>query len=420
MKKLPFLFFFISFFGYSQTQITNAKFASAINACLSTNPVDGMCSDSEYGAMPDWDVSNVTSMYKAFDSDSEFNGDISAWDVSKVTYMKWMFNRARNFNQDISSWDVSKVTDMSAMFTNANSFNGDIGSWDVSSVTNMGGMFREASSFNGDISSWDISKVTDMRSMFVNASVFNQDINTKEVNINGETYTAWNVGNVTNMDSMFDDATMFNQNINSWNVSKVVDMQYMFYYASSFNGDISAWDVSNVTTMNSMFREASSFNGDISSWDISNVTDIVQMLDESGLSTDNYDRILNSWSELNLTQNIEFSARGISYCNGLDGRRKLKIDFGWTITDAGLNCSTASIDDQNQLDISIYPNPTNDKLFIQGLLNTSKVSIYNVLGKLVLSQTIPKEIDVKQLSKGIYILKIIDEQKETVRKFIKD
>ena len=79
-----------------------------------------------------------------------------------------------------------------------------------------------------------------------------------------------------------------------------------------------------------------------------------------------------------------------------------------------------STKDINEELYSIYPNPTNDKLFIQGLLNTSKVSIYNVLGKLVLSQTITKEIDVKQLSKGIYILKIIDGQKETTRKFIKD
>ena len=43
---------FISTFGYSQTPITDANFQVAINACLSTNPVDGMCSDSEYGAMP--------------------------------------------------------------------------------------------------------------------------------------------------------------------------------------------------------------------------------------------------------------------------------------------------------------------------------------------------------------------------------
>lgn len=30
------------------------------------SPGDGMCSSSEYGAMPDWDVSNVTNMKNAF------------------------------------------------------------------------------------------------------------------------------------------------------------------------------------------------------------------------------------------------------------------------------------------------------------------------------------------------------------------
>jgi hypothetical protein len=43
-----------------------------------------------------------------------------------------------------------------------------------------------------------------------------------------------------------------------------------------------------------------------------------------------------------------------------------------------------------------------------------------VLGKLVLSQTISKEIDVNNLQSGIYIIKITDEQKEIVRKFIKN
>ena len=52
---------------YSQTPITDANFQVAINTCLSTNPIDGMCSSSEYGAMPDWDVSNVTNMERTHD-----------------------------------------------------------------------------------------------------------------------------------------------------------------------------------------------------------------------------------------------------------------------------------------------------------------------------------------------------------------
>ena len=68
MKKLLLLFIMIlSTVSYSQTAITDANFQTAINTCLSTNPVDGMCSDSEYGAMPDWDVSQVTDMNKHFD-----------------------------------------------------------------------------------------------------------------------------------------------------------------------------------------------------------------------------------------------------------------------------------------------------------------------------------------------------------------
>ena len=122
MKKLTFLLLFISIVGYAQTTITDANIHTAINNCLFTNPVDGMCSDSEYGAMPTWDVSNVTSMREAFISKSDFNGNIVSWDVSNVTDMSYMFQYARAFNQDISAWDVSNVTDMSVMFYNAQSF----------------------------------------------------------------------------------------------------------------------------------------------------------------------------------------------------------------------------------------------------------------------------------------------------------
>ena len=80
--------------SYSQTPITDANFQDAINECLSTNPVDGLCSDSEYGVMPDWDVSNVTNMDGPFrfNNLSEFNVDISEWVVSNVTNMSDMFS----------------------------------------------------------------------------------------------------------------------------------------------------------------------------------------------------------------------------------------------------------------------------------------------------------------------------------------
>ena len=154
----------------AKTPITDANFKTAINTCLSTNPVDGMCSDSEYGAMPDWDVSNVTDMSEAFEGWWDFNGDIGSWDVSNVTNMRNMFDDAQSFNQDIDSWDVSNVTNMADMFDTAEDFNQNIGSWDVSNVTNMKEMFLEAIRFNQDISNWCVSNISSEPSDFSSIS----------------------------------------------------------------------------------------------------------------------------------------------------------------------------------------------------------------------------------------------------------
>ena len=48
------------------TTLTDDNFESAISECLSRDSVDGLCSSSGYGSMPDWDVSLVTGMIEAF------------------------------------------------------------------------------------------------------------------------------------------------------------------------------------------------------------------------------------------------------------------------------------------------------------------------------------------------------------------
>ena len=351
MKNLIFLFClsllccFISEISYSQTPITNANFNQAITDCLSTNPVDGMCTSSQYGAMPNWDVSSVTDMSEAFFERYDFNADISNWDVSSVTDMSVMFPSAQTFNQDIGSWDVSNVTDMGGMFVVAKTFNQDIGSWDVSSVTNMSGMFNLTLAFNQDISSWDVSNVTDMSEAFFAAETFNQ-------------------------------------NISSWDVSRVTSMNWMFY--------------------------STPFNQDIGSWDVSSVIDMYQMFDNSNLSTENYDAILNGWSTLSLQPSVELGAGGINYCNGEQARQIIIDNFGWNIIDAGLDCPLG-IDFITPPSVFTYPNPATDFINIESKAKLSQVKIFNELGQLVLSTSNQTKIDISTLNQGVYYLKIKDE-----------
>ena len=70
--------------------------------------------------------------------------------------------------------------------------------------------------------------------------------------------------------------------------------------------------------------------------------------------------------------------------------------------------------------LKLYPNPTSNYLSIQGNDNPVTISIYNVLGKKVISAKNTNKIDVKELSNGIYIIRIKEGLKEVIKKFIKE
>ena len=71
--------------------------------------------------------------------------------------------------------------------------------------------------------------------------------------------------------------------------------------------------------------------------------------------------------------------------------------------------------------LTIYPNPvTNNKVFITSTLNDIKqIDIYDVLGKKVMSEMlIGKELNVSELSSGVYILKIRENKSSATRKLV--
>tara|TARA_Y100000991_G_scaffold188864_1_gene154485 strand:- start:510 stop:1349 length:840 start_codon:yes stop_codon:yes gene_type:complete len=263
MKKLLLLSALLIFaFGLGQTPITDANFNQAIETCLSTNPIDGMCSDSEYGAMPYWDVSNVTNMFRSFFNRRDFNADLSNWDVRNVTNMRYMFY-VTDFNQDISNWNVGNVQNMSFMFaSNGNGFNIDLSNWDVSSV-------------------WKFS--------------------------------------------------------------------FMFYLSNSFNQDIGNWDVSSGIEFYGMFYGAENFNQNLGNWNVSNANNLMSMLTNTNLNVENYDNTIIGWSQQNVGQNLVFDAEGIFYCDSADERQILIDNYNWIINDAGPNCKTFSVPEDNVL-----------------------------------------------------------------------
>ncbi len=338
--------------------------------------------------MEQWDVSNVTSLFRAFRYCSNFNQDLNGWDVSNVVNMSSTFGGCTLFNGNISEWNTISLEIIgggsnTGIFHDASSFNQDISGWDVSGVSNFGHVFQNCTSFNKSLNGWDVSSGTNFSRMFLNCTSFNQSLNdwvfstTSDINFysmfigchsfNGN-ITNWNTGRVTRMDEMFTQCYAFNQNIGSWDVSNVrvfggtvndgargmfsqctsfnqdisgwdtssaVRMTQMFCGATSFNQDISGWDVSGVNRMDRMFDGATSFDYDLSNWDIENVNNINLFMRGVTLSTTNYDAILNSWGSQMLNSGLAFHFGNSQYSPaGLPGRNAI-IAQGNTITDGG-------------------------------------------------------------------------------------
>lgn len=84
-----------------------------------------------------------------------------------------------------------------------------------------------------------------------------------------------------------------------------------------------------------------------------------------------------------------------------------------------------SISEAKRLDFDMFPNPASDNITIQLGSGTQNaiVDFYDYIGRLALSKKInssTSKIDVSGLSKGIYILKVVTEDKIGSQKFLKN
>lgn len=87
--------------------------------------------------------------------------------------------------------------------------------------------------------------------------------------------------------------------------------------------------------------------------------------------------------------------------------------------------SSLSISDARRLDFDMFPNPASDNVTIQLPTGTenANVEFYDYVGRLALSKKVSSnnnKVNVNDLSNGVYLLKVVTEDKIGTQKFIKN
>ena len=81
---------------------------------------------------------------------------------------------------------------------------------------------------------------------------------------------------------------------------------------------------------------------------------------------------------------------------------------------------TNGLNDNASAELSIYPNPVIDKLYIKGISGKAQITVIDMTGKNILStETNNNYISVNNLSRGIYFMLILDENGMKTANFTK-
>jgi hypothetical protein len=135
----------------------------------------------------------------------------------------------------------------------------------------------------------------------------------------------------------------------------------------------------------------------------------------------------NQLTSLDVTQSINLDRL---FCNGnnltcikVNQVQLAGIPENWTKDNEAnysLDCSSLSINSFNSNQVKLWPNPVKNIININGANEGSNFSIYNIIGKEVLTRKLTNKVDISMLENGVYFMRLTDKDKISIYKIIKN
>ena len=94
------------------------------------------------------------------------------------------------------------------------------------------------------------------------------------------------------------------------------------------------------------------------------------------------------------------------------------IEYIWGDNSNNVWTQPLSIDENSELNIAIYPNPTNNRIYISGLNTEINIEVFSIDGKLLKNyKSVENFIDL-DLASGLYMLKLTSKNRSVLKKII--
>jgi len=279
----------------------------------------------------------------------------NSWNFASITSCRATFFNNLLFNQALTFTALALTTTQSMISTCA-AFNSAVNITTSTALINISLMMAYNVLYNSPFTISNTSAVTDCTNLFNGDSKFNQPLTgitslASATSLSGFLQACFDFNQIVNLVTgsalttiinMMRDAQKYNSAFTLSNTTNLASCATAFYNAFLFNQPMTGIpSTANVTTMSFTFGFAAAFDQDVSFFSIAALTTAANMLNGSGFTKVNYDKLLDSatgWpSQATISNSVALHAGTAHYSAGnpTTGRATLVSTKSWTITDGG-------------------------------------------------------------------------------------
>ena len=324
--------------------------------------------------------------------------DYACYSADTVSTNQWYFIALTYDSMEIKLYKNGKLN---ALFNTQGPIDNNLSNLTIGTIWSNTGVFKglldEVAIYNRPLNFEEVQNL--YISSPARGGIVSSDTTICHGNTTGPLTLSGNVGNVVEWQKSSDSITWVSIPSTSQTYSEIPDAAGTFYYRA-----VTQYGTSNIK--------------------YSNPAKVIVLALDLGISAINNVITASAiqasyqWLDCNNGYAIINNETNQSYTATANGNYAVLITQGsCSDTSACVTITTVGINKSNNKGIVIYPNPTNDLVYISSP-NPVEIKVYNIIGELIGNINTPQDNAISLKQKGVYVFEILSDKNKTYTKVV--